>query len=324
MPADRPVRTVFLGSGAFALPVAEAVAGHPALDVVGVVSAPDRPAGRGQRVHAAPVVQWARDRGTVLFQPLYLRDPGSQREVLDLGPGLLVVADYGQIVPAPLLDAPPYGALNVHPSLLPRHRGASPLAATILEGDMETGVTVFRMDAGLDTGPIVGQERTAVLPSETAPELTERLARLGAHLLSDLLELWIEGAIVPRPQADAGVTTTRRLRRADGRIDWSRDAVDLERQVRAYQPWPGSFAPTPLGTVVVWEAAVRDATTDAGGRQEGHPREPGTVVPADGGIGVVAGSGILELLEVQLAGRARMSGRDLRNGYPRLVGERLT
>jgi len=319
MNLERPVRTVFLGSGTFAVPVLEAVATHPAVELVAAVSAPDRRAGRGHRPRGVPVATLARQRGWPLHQPARLRDVDAQARLLALRPELLVLADYGQIVPAALVDSPAHGALNVHPSLLPRHRGASPVAATILAGDREGGVTVIRMDAGVDTGPIVAQARVPVAGSETAPRLEERLAALGARLLADVLEPWLGGAIVPLPQPAEGASVTRLLRREDGRLDWTRDAEVLERQVRAYQPWPGSFAPSPFGTITLWGAAVlrRDA---AGGAISGRP---GTVLPWERGLAVVCAGGALELLEVQLAGRGRMSGRDLRNGYPRIVGERL-
>jgi len=316
---DRSVRTIFLGSGSFAVPIVETIAAHPAVDLVATVTAPDRPAGRGRRPRGVPVALVASGRGWPIFQPARLHGDAAQHRLLELQPELLLLADYGQIVPATLLDAAAHGALNVHPSLLPRHRGASPVAATILAGDSETGVTVIRMDAGVDSGPIVAQERVPVAPDETAPRLEARLAALGARLLSDLLEPWLRGQLVPLPQADTGATMTRRLRREDGRLDWTRPAVELERQVRAYQPWPGSFAPSPAGTLTVWRAGVV-----AGAAHESRPGSgPGTVVPFGRGLAVVCGSGALEVLEVQLAGRGRMSGRDLRNGYSGLVGARL-
>ncbi len=320
MDPDRRVRAVFLGSGSFAVPIAEAVAKHPALEVVAVVSAPDRPAGRGQRTRAVPVTELARARGLPLQQPARLRDPDAQAALLALDLQLILLADYGQIVPRALIDGPAYGALNVHPSLLPRHRGASPVAATILAGDRESGVTVIRMDAGIDSGPIVAQERAAVADDETAPELEHRLAGLGARVLGDVLEPWLGGRIDPRPQPSEGVTLTHPLRRGDGHLEWSRPAADLQRQVRAYVPWPGSFTSSSGGTLTVWRTQIVTAPVgDVNGATE-----PGTVLALDRGIAVLTGSGALELVEVQLAGRRRMSGRELRNGYPQLVGERLT
>jgi methionyl-tRNA formyltransferase len=194
------------------------------------------------------------------------------------------------------------------------------VAATILAGDRESGVTVIRMDAGIDSGPIVAQERRPVADDETAPELEHRLAVLGARVLVDVLEPWLAGAMVPRPQPEEGVTLTRPLRRGDGHLEWSRPAANLERQVRAYQPWPGSFASSSAGTLTVWRARV--VAPPAGDVDEAL--EPGTVLAVDRGLAVASGSDALELVEVQLAGRRRMSGHELRNGYPQLVGERLS
>jgi methionyl-tRNA formyltransferase len=320
MDAVGRVPAVFLGSGSFAVPIVEAMAAHPAIDLVAVVSAPDRPAGRGHAVRAVPVAELARQRGWPLQQPARLRHPDAQAALLALEPRIILLADYGQIVPRALIDAPAHSALNVHPSLLPRHRGASPVAATILAGDRESGVTVIRMDAGIDSGPIVAQQRMAVADDETAPELEHRLALLGARVLGEALRPWLAGAISPLPQPDEGVTLTRPLHRADGRLDWTRPAVDLERQVRAYQPWPGSYASTSAGTLTVWQARVVPSSASDGDSQA----EPGTVLALDRGIAVMTGSGALELVEVQLAGRRRMRGPELRNGYPQLVGERLT
>ena len=317
---DRRVRAVFLGSGSFAVPILEAVAAHPAVNLAAVVSAPDRRAGRGHAMRAVPVAELARGRGWRLDQPTRLRDRDAQTALLALDPEIILLADYGQIVPRALIEAPAHGALNVHPSLLPRHRGASPVPATILTGDRETGVTVIRMDAGIDSGPIVAQDRIAVADDETAPELEYRLALLGARVLVEVLGRWLSGSISPVPQPDEGVTLTRPLRREDGRLEWSRPAVELERQVRAYQPWPGSFTSWSAGTLIVWRARVVAPPSGDGTSQTG----PGTVLALDGGVVVTTGSGALELVEVQLAGRRRMSGRELRNGYPQLVGERLT
>lgn len=320
MNLDRRVRAVFLGSGSFAVPILEAAAAHSGLDLVAVVSAPDRPAGRGHGTRAVPVTELARQRGLPLQQPARLRDPDAQAALLALDPQIILLADYGQIVPRALIEAPAHGALNVHPSLLPRHRGASPVVATILAGDRESGVTVIRMDAGIDSGPIVAQQRTAVSDDETAPELEHRLALFGMRVLGEVLGPWLAGTISPAAQPEDGVTLTRPLRREDGRLDWSRPAAELERQVRAYQPWPGSFASSSAGTLILWRARV--IALPAGDLNVAL--EPGTVLALDRSIAVRSGSDALELVEVQLAGRRRMSGGELRNGYPQLVGERLT
>jgi methionyl-tRNA formyltransferase len=309
--------------------------------LVGVVSAPDRPAGRGGSSRAVPVAVRARDAGLTLLQPVRVRSADALEALAALVPGLGVLADYGQIVPPAVLALPRFGILNVHPSLLPRHRGATPVAATILAGDREAGVTVIRMDAGLDTGPIVAAEAWPLAGTETAPELEARAAAAGAALLLRSLGGWLDGSLVARPQDDAGATSTRPLRRDDGRLDPALGAEALERQVRAYQPWPGSFLETPAGRLVVWRASPVAAGVSAAGRppegsQHGHgspvadgggsaaPRAiqpPGELVPVGRGLALVTATAPLVLAEVQLAGRRRMSGEELRRGYPGLVRE---
>ncbi len=248
----RPVRTVFLGSGGFAVPILHTVTGHPSVELVGIVTAPPRPAGRKGDPRSTPIAE-AAPPGVPVLAPERLRTPEAIAAVLDLGPSLLVLADYGRLVPAGLLDLDD-GALNLHPSLLPRHRGASPIPATILEGDAETGVTLMRMDAGLDTGPIVAVERVALDGSETTPMLEARLSILAADLLARSLAPWLDGALPATPQPAYGASLTRPLRREDGRLDPSRPSAELARHVRAFQPWPGSFVDTAAGRVTVLAA----------------------------------------------------------------------
>jgi methionyl-tRNA formyltransferase len=299
-------RTVFVGSGAFGRPSLERLRDHPDIDLVGVVTAPSKASGRRQRVRPTPIADAAAELGIErVLTPARLRSPDAVDEVLALEPDLLVLADYGQIVPAGLLELV-HGTLNVHPSLLPRHRGATPVPAAILAGDRETGVTVLRMDAGVDTGPIVAQERIELHGDETAPDLEARLAGLGADLLGRTLGSWLREEIEPRPQPADGVSITRPLRREDGRLDVGRPAVELERQVRAYQPWPGSFVDTPEGRLIVWVAEP----TSAG--------PPQGVFDA-GCLGTGDGGG-LRLIEVQSGGGKRMSWDAYVRGHPAIVG----
>jgi methionyl-tRNA formyltransferase len=299
-------RTVFVGSGAFGRPSLERLGAHPDVDLVGVITAPSKPAGRGGRLTPTPIAALAAGLGIEpILTPVRLRAPESIGAILDLMPDLLVLADYGQIVPAELLDVR-LGALNVHPSLLPRHRGATPVAAAILAGDPESGVTLIRMDAGIDTGPIVAQRRVALRGSETAPDLEAELAALGGDLLAATLGPWLRGEVEAGPQHEDGATMTRPLQREDGRLDPSRAAIELERQVRAYQPWPGSFVDTTEGRLIVWAS---------------EPSSPG---PGRGrldreGLGTADG-GLLRLLEVQAAGGKRMSWSDYVRGHPAIVG----
>ena len=306
-----PVRTVFLGSGAFAVPALRALAIHPAVRIVGVVTAPPRASGRRGEPTPTPVAMAAGQLGVgPVLTPERLRDPEAVASVLALEPGLAVLADYGQIVPPPLLDLP-HGALNLHPSLLPRHRGATPIPAAILAGDRTTGVTLMRMDAGLDTGPIVAQVVHPLTGDETAPGLEAALAQEAAALLVGAIGPWLAGERRAVPQAEADATLTRPLRRIDGRLDPSRPAAELERQVRAYRPWPGTFVETEAGRLVVHAARVGPGVADA---------SPGTFV--DAGL-VVGQQTVLVLLEVQPAGGRPMPWDDFVRGRPAIVGSRV-
>jgi methionyl-tRNA formyltransferase len=308
-------RAIFLGTGEFAVPILGSLAAHPAIDLVAVVTAPPRPAGRGRAVGASPVAARAAVLGLPVIAPERLRAPASVAAIRALAPDLLVLADYGQIVPRELLELPAHGALNLHPSLLPRHRGASPIPAAILAGDRETGVTLMRMDAGLDSGPLIAQRRLALDGTEGAPELEARLARMAAALLADTLDDWLAGRLAAVPQlASEGVTMTRPLRRVDGRLDAGRSAAELERQVRAFQPWPGSFVETDAGRLVVWRAEVV---------ADGPAAAPGTILADGDGLAIATAGGCLRLVEVQPAGGRRMDGAALRRGRPTLAGSRI-
>ncbi len=300
------VRTVFLGSGGFGVESLRRLAFDPSVELVGVVTAPTRPAGRRQAPAATPIAATAERLAVqIILTPARLRDLSTIDDVLALQPELLVLADYGQIVPAALLGLP-YGALNLHPSLLPRHRGATPIPAAIIAGDAETGVSLMRMDGGLDTGPIVGRVRIPLGGHQTAPELEAQLAVEAADLLERLLAPWLRGELSSTPQPAPSATLTRPLRREDGRLDPARSAVELERQVRAYQPWPGSFVDTPLGRIVVWAAEPAVDGPPAGAFD-------------DDGLGVGPGER-LRLVEVQPAGGKRMPWDAFVRGRPAIVG----
>ena len=317
MNADRggtgaAARTLFLGSGAFALPTLDALAGAPQVRLVGIVSASDRPSGRRGEVIPVPVARRARELGLPLLQPQRLRAPDSVAAIAELHPDLGVLADYGQIVPRAILEIPAHGILNVHPSVLPRHRGATPIPATIASGDGMAGVTLIRMDEGLDTGPILAQESWVLLGHETAEMLEAEAARRGADLVLRSLGRWLAGDLAALPQEAANATLTRPLRREDGRLDPSRTAIELERQVRANLPWPGTFLETPLGRLIVHAA---DAA-------EGEPNDaPGRLVADADGLALTTGSGRLRLTRVQLAGRRITDAAALRRGAPALVGQ---
>ena len=310
-PGSGATRVVFFGSGGFAVPILEALRRVSTVDVVAVVSSPDRPAGRDQAATPTPVTSAARREGLALLQPARLRDEGSVAELAALQPGLGVLADYGRIVPPAVLAIPERGFLNVHPSLLPRHRGASPIPAAILAADPETGVSLIEMTAGIDDGPIVAQARRPLAGDERSPELEARLAGLGAELLARTIEPWLEGTVPAIAQDEAAATMTRPLRREDGRLDQQLAADALERHVRAYAPWPGSFLETPLGRLNVDAASVVPGR--AGDRT-------GALVADGDGLALATVDGRLRLDQVRLAGTRRMSGAELRRGRPALVG----
>jgi methionyl-tRNA formyltransferase len=305
-------RTLFLGSGKFALPVARALDRHPAARLLGVITAPPR----DDPATEPPVAVWAHERGLPMLRPARLADPQTLDAIRRAQPELLVLADYGQIVPAELLDMPRFGALNLHPSVLPRHRGAAPIQAAILEGDTQSGVTIIQMDEGLDTGPIVAQHTVTLSGDESAPELEARLSAVAADLLTETLPSWLAGEITPEPQSADGATMTHALRREDGRLDPAHGVSYLYRQVRAYQPWPGTFLETNAGRVIVWDARP------LGG---GATRRSGTLLALPANRAALAASdGLLELIEVQPAGGRRMTGAELLRGRPALVGSLVT
>lgn len=306
------VRTVFLGSGRFGLPSLRALAELPSIELVGIVTAPPRPAGRQQALRPTPIASTAAAMGVrPILTATRLRAPEAVAAVLELAPDLAVLVDYGQIVPAALLRLR-HGALNLHPSLLPRHRGASPIPATILAGDTDTGVTLIRMDEGLDSGPIVAQCHLALDGSETAPLLEDALETLAATLLSEFVGPWLTGDVVAVPQSSDGVTLTRPLRREDGRLDPDRPAVELERSVRAYRPWPGTFVETRLGRLIIHKAGVgADVPGD----------RPGFLVADATGLALTTVAGRVRIERAQLSGRGVIDGASLRRGAPDLIGQ---
>jgi methionyl-tRNA formyltransferase len=316
-PRSGPVRTIFFGSGRFALAILDAVLAAPEVELVGVVSVPDRPVGRRGTLRPTPVAARAGDLGLRLLQPARIRDEEAIAAIDALRPGLGVLADYGRIVPAGVLELPAHGILNVHPSLLPRHRGASPIPATIVAGDERTGVTLIRMDAGLDTGPIVAAVDWPLDGSETADELETRAADEGGRLVRRTLAGWLDGTIRAVPQDPAAASLTRPLRREDGRLDPTRPATELARLVRAYRPWPGTFVETALGPIKVLRAEAV-----AGPADRADDLSPGTF-EAGPDLRLRTGDGVLVLTEVQPGGGRPMTGAELVRGRRTLPGSRL-
>lgn len=308
-------RVVFFGSGTFAIPMLEALLARPDLDVVGVVTPPDARAGRAGETIAVPVATAARSRGIEPIQVRRVRDASAIAALRSLAPDLGVLADFGQLIPPAILELPGLGMLNVHPSLLPRHRGATPIPATILAGDATAGVSIMQMDAGLDTGPIVASRSWALDGSEDSPALERRAAAEGAGLLDEALDAVLAGSAVAVPQDPAGVTLTRPLTRESGRLDPGRPAAELERTVRAMRPWPGTFLEA---------GGLRVAVHDAGLGQAEPGDEPGRIVADGDGLALATADGRLLLRVVRPAGGRAMTGVAFRRGRPAFVGRLVT
>tara|TARA_B100000315_G_scaffold179998_1_gene168821 strand:+ start:325 stop:1266 length:942 start_codon:yes stop_codon:yes gene_type:complete len=313
------MRLVFMGTPAFAIPVLQALATAPDVQIVGVYTPPDRPRGRGRPTEMPPVKSHAIERGLPVHQPPTLRSEQAQHELAGLKPDVIVVAAYGKLLPAQFLGTPVHGCLNLHPSLLPRYRGPSPVATAIVEGAATTGVTLMLLDQGMDTGPIISQQGYPLSGRETTETLTASLFQLGAELLLRCLAPWVAGQIAAQPQDDSVATSTRKLERADGQADWALQATALDRHCRAYSPWPGLFTH--------WEGKVLKLLDVTPLPQKGAPPAPQgqvvTVESTDSAVGVGTGDGILGLNTVQVEGRRAMPAGEFLRGHPRFAGARL-
>jgi methionyl-tRNA formyltransferase len=263
----------------------------------------------------SPVKEVALERRLEILQPTSLRAPEAVQQLVDWRPEIIVVAAFGQILRPDVLGLPPHGCLNVHASLLPRYRGAAPIPAALLAGEDRTGVTLMLMDPGLDTGPILGQAETPIEPHDTTGSLTQRLARIGARLLIEALPAWLRGESTPQPQDEAAATYCRPLRKEDGRLGWTEPAAALDRQVRACDPWPGAFT--------TWQGRRLKVLRARPHPERASGQAPGLVVDLDGGAGVVTGQGLLELLEVQLAGKRATEIGPFLHGQQDFVGSTL-
>lgn len=290
------MRVVFMGSPEFALPSLTRLAEQ--YSVVGVVTQPDRPAGRGMVLTPPPIKRLAQALGIATIQPLKLREPAAWEQLQAWQPDMIVVTAFGQILRQNVLDLPRYGCINVHASLLPRWRGAAPIQAAILNGDDRSGVTIMRMDAGVDTGPILAQRPEPILPEDTTETLSRRLAEAGAGLLVDVLPRYLSGELQPRPQPEEGVTRASMIRKEDGLIDFQQPAQTLAWKVRAFQPWPGTF--------FLWAGIPLKVL-------RAHALEQGAGLPGEARVyqnlpAVATGSGWLVLDEVQPSGKKAMPG----------------
>jgi methionyl-tRNA formyltransferase len=314
MAADIRLRLVFMGTPEFAVPVLTALldAGH---HVAAAYCQPDKPAGRGQLLEPPPVKVHAAQRRLPVLQPPTLRSPEAQAELAALKHDAIVVAAYGKLLPPEVLAVPPLGCLNIHPSLLPKYRGPSPVATAILNGDEVTGVTVMKLDEGMDSGPILVQRETPIGPTETADALTTRLFQVGAALLVEALPTVALGKAVFQPQDKSQATLTRKLSKEDGLVDWSKPAIHIARQVRAYHPWPGTFTTWDRRMLKLFEAVAQGTDSKA---------QPGQVLRLDeAGVAVAAGEGILCVGRLQEEGRRAVSAKEFLAGHPGFVGATL-
>ena len=307
-------RIVFFGTAGLAVASLDALAVHPEFQILAVVTQPDKPRGRDLLQQPSPVKAAALRHGLQVLQPKRARDETFVHELRQLAPELIVVVAYGQILPQPLLDIPNYGSLNVHTSLLPRHRGAAPIQWAILSGDSETGVTIMKMDVGLDTGPILTTRSTPIFNVDTAQTLHDRLAKMGAELLVETIPPWVTGKIMPKPQPE-GATYARKIEKADGLINWDESAREVWRKIRAFTPWPGAFTFLTSGAqkrlLKIWEATPSD-----------QPGTPGTILSVSrDGITVAAGSGSLLITSLQLEAKKRMAAREFLAGNPLSAGQ---
>jgi methionyl-tRNA formyltransferase len=303
-------KIVFMGTPDFAVPVLRhLIAEH---DVIGVVTQPDRPAGRNRQLQQSPIKQVALEAGVSVFQPEKIRRAEAVEELKRWTPDVYVVAAFGQILPQSVLDIPPHGSINVHASLLPRWRGAAPIQAAIRAGDAETGVTIMKMDAGLDTGPMLSRRAIPIAPDETGQSLHDKLSILGADLLMETLPGYLAGQIPPQPQPDEGVTLAPQIKKEEGLIDWTQSAAQIERTVRAFTPWPG--------TSTTWEG--RQLKILSGEVGDGSA-EPGMVIQKQGRVAIGTGQGLFYPTRLQLAGRSALSIDDFMRGQADLVGASL-
>lgn len=306
------MRIVFLGTPKFAVPSLDALvsAGH---NVLAVFTQPDRPKGRGNEGAESPVKQAASGRGIPTHQPERIRRPENIDLLRKLAPELMVVVGYGQIIPQMIIDLPKHGILNVHASLLPKYRGAAPIQWAIANGESETGVTIMQIDAGLDTGDMLMKESVTIRPDETAPELSERLAPIGARLLVEVIARVAKGTVEREKQNDAEATYAPILKKEDGLIDWSQPAQQIYNRLRGFTPWPGAYTTFRGQQLILIQARPAEGVRAGSGMLHAEKRR------------LFAGCGegmALELLEVQLAGKKRMRADAFLNGY-KVDGERL-
>ncbi|MBI3771874.1 MAG: methionyl-tRNA formyltransferase [Gammaproteobacteria bacterium] len=314
--ADNPLKVVFAGTPEFAAEALRALIATPHF-ILAVYTQPDRPAGRGRKLTPSPVKELALARHLEVRQPLTLKDAGEQAALRALQPDLMIVVAYGLLLPKAVLEIPRLGCINIHASLLPRWRGAAPIQRAILAGDQETGVTIMQMDVGLDTGAMLLKQQCAIEANDTAQTLHDRLAKIGAAAMTEALVQLQCGTLQPEVQDDGLACYAHKLSKEEAALDWSQAALSLERQVRAFNPWPVAQSVFGGETVRVWQAQALPERTQA---------EPGSIVAASKqGIDVATGDGVLRLLSLQFPGAKPLAVGDLINARPELrsIGQRF-
>jgi len=311
------VRVIFMGTPEFAVPCLEYLILNQ-YQVVAVYTRPDKPAGRGRSPVSSPVKRLAQSLKLEVVQPASLKSKEVVAQLMGFRPDVIVVAAYGQILPQPVLDIPRYGCINVHPSLLPKFRGASPVTAAILAGDEFTGVSIMLMDKGMDTGPVLARAQIPISSQDTTGSLTSRLSQIGARLLLDVLLRWLRGELTPQPQNDVEATYSSPIAKEEGEVDWRLPAIEIWRRVRAFQPWPGCYTK--------WQGKRLEIIEAVPLPKEGS-FEIGQVVAltpaterAKAAFGVFTGGGILGVLRVQLEGKRAMSAAEFLRGQREFIG----
>ena len=309
----RPVPIAFMGTSQFACPVLQSL--HDHYRVMAVVTQPDRPKGRGRILSMSEVKERALKIGIPVLQPKRVAEPTFLREIQALNARLIVVAAYGRILPRAILEVPEMGCINVHPSLLPKYRGAAPINWAIAQGDVETGVTTFLMDEGMDTGPVLLRRAVSIKPKDTASSLEQRLAKIGAKIILETIEAWERGDISPIPQDSSQATYAPALKKEDGWIDWSQPARVVHNRIRALDPWPGTF--TRMGGKI-----LKILCSEVDDTHQNSP--PGCIVELKKeGIRVATGEGHIILKEIQFEGKKRLSVREFLLGHRMVEGTML-
>jgi methionyl-tRNA formyltransferase len=331
------LRIIFLGTAELSCASLQALAGDARFQIAAVVTQPDRPKGRELKPQPSPVKSLALRLGLPVLQPERARDEKFIAELRAWQPDLIVAVAYGQILPPAILDLPRHGCLNVHTSLLPKYRGAAPIQWAIANGDTETGVTIMKMDVGLDTGPVVSQRRTAIQPEDDSAVLHDRLAQLGAELLVQTIPDYVAGKIQPRPQPDAGASHAHKIKKDDGRIDWNQPAQTIENRLRAFTPWPGAF--TFLPKAMEGTASSVPSFAKSQGSDKALPSKmikiwraemveksggAGEILSADK-TGIIVGCGLnaLRIIELQREGGRRMNAAEFLAGHSLKAGEKF-